>query len=329
MHNDEVVWQVLGNNFCSYKAKILNDTFCRNPYNVTGLCNKVSCPLSNGYYATVIEEDGTCYLCLKTIERAHLPRMMWERIELSSNYQKALEQITIKMKNVYKDHQIHRCKQRFTRLRQTLTRMRQMQLEPEKNLVAIKKKTERREEARERKAQIAAKLDVSIEQELLQRLKQGVYGDIYNHDRKIFESLLDEKKLLEQTFENDPTRSEELLDTQHTVFVEDETESDASFNNSESDEEINSENDFLSDANNPSDATSPHTPLDVEELHQSCNAQMLSEQDAVSQQTLSNRQKRTSRPLLRKISRTSYQSHQIPRVEVEYEYQTEAPHVEH
>jgi predicted PurR-regulated permease PerM len=44
---------------------------------------------------------------------------------------KALEQITIKMKNVYKDHQIHRCKQRFTRLRQTLTRMRQMQLEPE------------------------------------------------------------------------------------------------------------------------------------------------------------------------------------------------------
>jgi hypothetical protein len=139
------------------------------------------------------------------------------------------------------------------------------------------------------------------------------------------------------------------IDTQHTVFVEDETESDASFNNSESDEEINSENDFLSDANNPSDATSPHTPLDVEELHQSCNAQMLSEQDAVSQQTLSNRQKRTSRPLLRKISRTSYQSHQstlflmtkglfiinyqnlllVPRVEVEYEYQTEAPHVEH
>lgn len=107
------------------------------------------------------------------------------------------------MKNIYKDHQIHRCKQRLTRLRQTLIRMRQLQLTPQyvsvrfylgdqvllthciflfyrrTRLVPVKKKTERREETREKKAQTAAKLEVSIEQELLNRLKQvrGVGND--------------------------------------------------------------------------------------------------------------------------------------------------------
>ncbi|OAA35881.1 Mak16 protein [Beauveria brongniartii RCEF 3172] len=183
MASDEIVWQIINQQFCAFKLKTPKEqNFCRNEYNVTGLCNRQSCPLANSRYATVRQHPTkqTLYLYMKTVERAHLPSKMWERIKLSNNYNKALEQIDERL-IYWPKFLTHKCKQRLTRLTQVQIRMRRIAAEEErlgeKLVPKLAPKIRHRERARERKAEAAAKLERTIERELLERLRQGAYGE--------------------------------------------------------------------------------------------------------------------------------------------------------
>ena len=179
MQTDNVVWEIINKGHCSFKVKTKTQNFCRNQYNLTGMCNRSSCPLANSNYATVLEEKGKLYLYQKTIERAHLPNKLWEVTALDTNYANSLEQIDDTLM-YWKPFVIHKCKQRITKLREMLRRMRKMKLRGIPELAVIKKKAERRDKIREIKACAAANLEGEIEAELLDRLQMGTYGEIYN-----------------------------------------------------------------------------------------------------------------------------------------------------
>eukprot|EP00981_Chlorochromonas_danica_P010789 scaffold3412_cov171-Ochromonas_danica.AAC.7 len=190
MQHDEIIWQTINNGFCSFKSKLARErTFCQNPYNVTGLCLRSACPLANSQYATIREEDGRCYLYLKTIERAHSPKNLWEKITLPANYTAALEQVSQLLEHFPK-YLVHRNKQRLTKIHQMLIRMRRLQLKERPKIETINTKIEKREKGRERKALRAAQLDRAIEKELLDRLQAVSEDVIYNYPERQFNRVL-------------------------------------------------------------------------------------------------------------------------------------------
>ncbi|KAH0943174.1 hypothetical protein HID58_002811 [Brassica napus] len=179
MQKDEAIWHNIKYIHCCYMAKTETGIFCRNPYNVTSICSQSSCPLANSRYATIRDHDGVFYLYTKTIERAHTPKHLWERIKLPRNYEKALELID-KHLLYWPEMLQHMVKQRLTKLNQMRIRMRILALETREKIMRMPmpRREIKREARREEKTGIAA----AIETKLLERLKNDVYyPDILNY----------------------------------------------------------------------------------------------------------------------------------------------------
>eukprot|EP00578_Thalassiosira_sp_NH16_P021856 CAMPEP_0181094398 /NCGR_PEP_ID=MMETSP1071-20121207/9971_1 /TAXON_ID=35127 /ORGANISM="Thalassiosira sp., Strain NH16" /LENGTH=365 /DNA_ID=CAMNT_0023176723 /DNA_START=224 /DNA_END=1324 /DNA_ORIENTATION=- len=235
MQHDEMIWQVINHQFCSYKSTLTKSKgsnrdrrqFCKHPYSTTGVCNRSSCPLANSKYATVREENGRIHLYIKTVERAHSPKNLWEKIYLSRNYSKALEQLDEHLA-YFPKAQVHRNKQRLTKIHQYLLRMRKLKLREingrKASLTRVHRKVEQREERREKKALVAAKIENTIEKELVERLAKGTYGDIYNFPevpyQKALERAMDEEKEEESESEEELETEDELSEDEQSGMVE-------------------------------------------------------------------------------------------------------------
>ncbi|KAL5967874.1 hypothetical protein TSMEX_004378, partial [Taenia solium] len=232
MNSDDLTWQLISKSFCSYMVKTKTGRFCRNEDNVTGLCNRHSCPLANSQYATIKERDGVIYLYVKAPERVPYPSKQWERIKLKKNEDQAIEQINEHLR--YWDRWIRaRVKLRYLRIRDYLKHMRRLALSRQKKIETINKKSERRELRREEKALRVAKLSRTVENELLERLRAAASSkEIYNIDQSAFEKALETEEL-EELEEN----GEDVVYTSASDLDEDEDLEDLGVIQEESEEE--------------------------------------------------------------------------------------------
>lgn len=235
MNHDDAMWNVMGQNFCSFKVKTHDEKvrFCRNPYNVTGLCQKGVCPLVNAQYATVIEHEDELYLYVKVAERAHLPRRQWEKIRLDKSFPAALAQIDDALQ-WWDQKLVNKVKARLLRLKQYLMRKRKLMMEPKVEYVSVNKRQEDKLLRREEKAEAAARIEVEIEKELLERLRSGVYEGVINYDKETFEKLLDEEENREEFDELEREEDEEMPEFVMDDDDDDDDEEEVENNSSDS-----------------------------------------------------------------------------------------------
>jgi protein MAK16 len=89
--------------------------------------------------------------------------------------------------------------------------MRKLALKTREKVMTMPRRDIKREARREKKAETAALLEKNIEKELLERLKQGVYGDIYNYPQEQFESIIKkEESIMEKEVEEEEEEEPEI-----------------------------------------------------------------------------------------------------------------------
>ncbi|KAJ1857333.1 Protein MAK16-like protein [Coemansia sp. RSA 1822] len=319
MNNDGIIWEVLNNQFCSFKIKTDVGNLCRHPHNLTGRCNRKECPLANSKYATVRETNGRIHLCLKTAERAHMPAKQWEKIELPRNYAQAVAIIDENMQ-YWPGWMINICKQRLTKITQYLIRMRKLKLKSKHTLVPIKKKLERREKSREIRAEAAARLDQSIEKELLERLKSKAYGDQpLNVNEAVWNEILGGEAM---EAESDATTEDELEDEDENEYeLDDNADGFAhEFVSDDSDDDEDDVNGDMEDLHGMSDFSS----ADDEEAEESdSDDEDAEESDDSSDDSRPAKGKRSADSSSRQKPSKRTKKHG-PRVEIEYEAESPA-----
>jgi len=318
--SDSVIWDIINHQFCSFKSKVARErTFCQNPYSVTGLCLRGACPLANSQYATIREEEGVCYLYMKTIERAHSPRNLWEKIKLPANYTAALDIVSTQLEHFPK-YLVHRNKQRLTKIHQMIIRMRKLKLKAGPKIVTTNTKVEQREVGRERKALKAAQLDRAIENELLERLKQVSEGEIYNYPEKEYAKALSKAQQKYRSEEGGEEEDEEEEDEEEEDEEEEEGEMEEEQEYEDEDEEGQLNVQYVEDfdpSDDEDDAIEEWGSGDVSEVVSS----KASKTKAGAPSSASASRKRKDPPAA-PASRTQ-QQRKGPRVEIEYEEEDE------
>ncbi|KAI5172546.1 protein MAK16 [Nematocida sp. LUAm3] len=203
MLDDQSIWNSIGskNKFCSFKMKTdTDDILCKNPNNVSGMCSRETCPLANSKYATIRSIDDKLFLFVKEPERLHKPSSIYEKILLPNSYEDALEQIDKELLN-WSPRVVHRCKQRLTKLTEYLERKLLLTIKGRPNYIKRRKKAERQDRAREVKASKVAKVELSLEKEILERYKAGIYGNrtTLEQEKKTQQEVKRDKLLQVQT----------------------------------------------------------------------------------------------------------------------------------
>ena len=192
--------------------------------------------MANSRYSTVYEEKGVCYLKMKTAERAHTPKELWESVKLDPSYNKALEQIDTELQ-YWPKFLVHKCKQRFTRLRQILVKRRKMKLEGSAEYKIVSHKAERREVKRLAKISKSAMIENQVKNGLLQNLKDRKYDGIYNINQKAFE------KVLEAENEDEQLDEEFAEEDYEPGYINDFSDEEGEDDNNEQDENEGKESD--------------------------------------------------------------------------------------
>ncbi|XP_042445481.1 protein MAK16 homolog isoform X2 [Zingiber officinale] len=161
---------------------------------------------------------------------------------------------------------VHKIKQRLTKMTQCRIRMRKLELKVREKIMTVPRK-EKREARREEKTEKAAVLDKSIETELLERLKKGVYGDIYNYPVEAYNNILEMEGLQPSATEEEEEAEIEYVEGNDGLEEEEDMEDFDGLMNDES--FLGNDEDGMQEDNEEMDRLEQHIPKKLRALLES------------------------------------------------------------